>query len=202
MLCQNCGKNEVNFRYTQIINGVKKEMALCEKCAKDLGLEKMDFNIPINFSSFFGNFFEDAEESFLPNFAQSNALQCDVCGMTYDEFIDKGKFGCANCYDVFKDRIDPVLKNIQGSNRHIGRNSKFVDKENDEYNINKEKVEKDNEENDKLKKLNEDLKQAIKEERYEEAAKIRDEIKSMNKEQKVGKVLWQIGIYKMEKTQM
>ena len=100
MLCQNCGKNEVNFRYTQIINGVKKEMALCEKCAKDLGLEKMDFNIPINFSSFFGNFFEDAEESFLPNFAQSNALQCDVCGMTYDEFIDKGKFGCANCYDA------------------------------------------------------------------------------------------------------
>ena len=182
MLCQNCGKNEVNFRYTQIINGVKKEMALCEKCAKDLGLEKMDFNIPINFSSFFGNFFEDAEESFLPNFAQSNALQCNVCGMTYDEFIDKGKFGCANCYDVFKDRIDPVLKNIQGSNRHIGRNSKFVDKENDEYNINKEKVEKDNEENDKLKKLNEDLKQAIKEERYEEAAKIRDEIKIMNKE--------------------
>ena len=89
MLCQNCGKNEVNFRYTQIINGVKKEMALCEKCAKDLGLEKMDFNIPINFSSFFGNFFEDAEESFLPNFAQSNALQCNVCGMTYDEFIDK-----------------------------------------------------------------------------------------------------------------
>ena len=78
----------------------------------------------------------------------------------------------------------------------------MVDKENDEYNINKEKVEKDNEENDKLKKLNEDLKQAIKEERYEEAAKIRDEIKSMNKEQKVGKVLWQIGIYKMEKTQM
>ena len=177
-------------------------MALCEKCAKDLGLEKMDFNIPINFSSFFGNFFEDAEESFLPNFAQSNALQCDVCGMTYDEFIDKGKFGCANCYDVFKDRIDPVLKNIQGSNRHIGRNSKFVDKENDKYNINKEKVEKDNEENDKLKKLNEDLKQAIKEERYEEAAKIRDEIKSMNKEQKGGKVLWQIGIYKMEKIQM
>ena len=58
----------------------------------------------------------------------------------------------------------------------------MVDKENDEYNINKEKVEKDNEENDKLKKLNEDLKQAIKEERPEDAAKIRDEIKSMNKE--------------------
>lgn len=38
MFCQNCGKNEVNFRYTQIVNGVKKEMALCDKCAKKLGL--------------------------------------------------------------------------------------------------------------------------------------------------------------------
>ena len=47
MLCQNCGKNEVNFKYTQVVNGVKKEMALCEKCAKELGLENMDFNIPI-----------------------------------------------------------------------------------------------------------------------------------------------------------
>ena len=25
MLCQNCGKKEVNFRYTQIVNGVKKK---------------------------------------------------------------------------------------------------------------------------------------------------------------------------------
>ena len=33
------------------------------------------------------------------------------------------------------------------------------------------------EQHSKLKKLNEDLKQAIKEERYEDAAKIRDEIK-------------------------
>ena len=30
MLCQNCGKNEVNFRYTQVINGEKREIALCD----------------------------------------------------------------------------------------------------------------------------------------------------------------------------
>ena len=29
MLCQNCGKNEANVRYTQIVNGVKKEMIFC-----------------------------------------------------------------------------------------------------------------------------------------------------------------------------
>lgn len=40
----------------------------------------------------------------------SNALKCTNCGMTYDEFVDKGKFGCENCYNVFENRIDPVLK--------------------------------------------------------------------------------------------
>ena len=53
MMCENCGKNEVNFRYTQIVNGVKKEMHLCDKCAKEFGLEDLDFSMPINFSSFF-----------------------------------------------------------------------------------------------------------------------------------------------------
>ena len=55
MLCQNCGKNEANVRYTQIVNGVKKEMALCDKCARELGLDNMDFSMPISMSSFLGD---------------------------------------------------------------------------------------------------------------------------------------------------
>ena len=183
MLCQNCGKNEVNFKYTQVVNGVKKEMALCEKCAKELGLENMDFNIPINFSSFFGNFFEDAEESFLPNFAQSNALQCDVCGMTYDEFIDKGKFGCANCYDVFSDPLEQVLKKTHGSTSHVGRCEKVTEGDEnitEKLNKNEKAKSKKTEKEDKVEKLESELKQAVKEERYEDAAKIRDEIKKLS----------------------
>ena len=180
MLCQNCGKNEVNFKYTQVVNGVKKEMALCEKCAKELGLENMDFNIPINFSSFLGDFFGDYDENFLPSFTQSNALKCTNCGMTYDEFVDKGKFGCENCYNVFENRIDPVLKNIHGCNQHVGRNSKFINKASENHSKTEENTMQNDEQHSKLKKLNEDLKQAIKEEKYEEAAKIRDEIKKIN----------------------
>lgn len=183
MLCQNCGKNEVNFRYTQIINGVKKEMALCDKCAKELGLEKIDFNMPINFASFLGDFLEEYDnEKFLPNFAKANILKCDKCGMTYDEFVDKGKFGCDNCYTVFEERINPVLKNIHGSSEHIGRNSKLIDKITSKKEEVKEKlqdIKEMHEEKDELKKLKDELKKAIKEERYEDAAKLRDEIKKV-----------------------
>ena len=198
MLCQNCGKNEVNFRYTQIINGVKKEMALCDKCAKSLGLESLDFNMPINFSSFLGDFLGGEETDFLPSFTKTTTMQCDNCGMTYDEFIDTGKFGCSNCYNIFKNGLDNLLKNIHGSARHVGRRSNLSledkrrveedvnnikDKKSIKVEANKENLKstkQNNSKEEKIKVLNAELKKAIKEERYEDAAKIRDEIKKLS----------------------
>ena len=192
MLCQNCGENEANVRYTQIINGVKKEMALCEKCSKELGIGDIDFSMPINFSSFLSDFFEE-EKEFLPSFMEQEKLMCDKCGMTYEDFIDTGKFGCENCYEIFSSKIDPILKNIHGGNRHVGRGIPF--NKNERRKDNNEELlcdskhcssrkEKNVEENvnikDKqLENLKKDLKQAIQEERYEDAAKLRDEIKKM-----------------------
>ena len=191
MLWQNCGKNEVNFRYTQVINGVKKEMALCDKCARELGLEGLDFSMPINFSSFFTDFFHDTE-NFLPSFAKTGLLECDKCGMTFDDFVETGEFGCGNCYITFSDRILPVLKNLHGSNKHIGREYKEAIDEL-EYNKNKftsrktkdDDTKKDKpKEESKIEKLQKDLQKAIKEERYEDAAKIRDEISNLNKKER------------------
>ena len=185
MLCQNCGENEANVRYTQIINGVKKEMALCEKCSKELGIGNLDFNMPINFSSFLGDFLEE-DTNFLPDFVKPENLICNNCGMTYDEFIETGKFGCDNCYEVFSNKIDPILKNIHGGNKHVGRlgipNKKDSNlKQDTKQEIKNDKQEQNSKKMSKLDKLQEDLKQAIKEERYEDAAKIRDEIKKIEK---------------------
>lgn len=184
MLCENCGENEVNVRYTQIVNGVKKEMKLCEKCANELGIGDIDFSMPINLSSFLSDFFEDAGESFLPEISKIKELRCNECGMTYDDFAHTGKFGCANCYDTFSNKIDPILKNIHASNRHIGRKGKIVKPVLDKGTIKKEETKQEVEEKSqisKIDKLKEALKQAIKEERYEDAAHIRDEIKKLEK---------------------
>ena len=48
MLCENCGKNNANVKYTQIINGEKKQMFLCEDCSQKLGINDLHFNMPIN----------------------------------------------------------------------------------------------------------------------------------------------------------
>lgn len=189
MLCQNCGKNEANIRYTQIINGVKKEINLCTECAKSLGMENLE--MPINFNSFLGDFFNDyAETGLLPTF-HTNELKCKKCGMTYSGFIDSGVFGCSECYNVFSNPIESLLKNLHGTANHVGRvpkgkvsnmeNHKGGTSDNIENEKNsktdKSKLEQDN----KTRELERKLELAIKEERYEDAAKIRDELKEMGK---------------------
>lgn len=181
MLCDNCGENDANVRYTQIVNGIKKELHLCEKCSNELGISNLgmsdfNFDMPMNMSSFFADFLNDAQNDFMPKLGENKKLECNECGMTYEEFLDNGKFGCGNCYETFTEKIDPILKSIHNGNRHIGRKGvQNITK------LNKE-VDTNNVELNKLEKLQIDLKKAIKEERYEEAAKIRDEIKKIQAE--------------------
>lgn len=202
MLCQNCGKNEANVRYTQIVNGVKKEMILCEDCARKLGIGNFKMRMPLHFSNLLGNLFEDYDEGLLPSFIKENSRECDSCGTLYDDFINTGLLGCADCYDMFEDRLDPMLKNIQGNTKHIGRkplniNEKmknigdnFSRNKAEEKNSAKESVgsqnnsenNKENDKQEKIQELNKELSKAVEEERYEDAAKIRDEIKQIKDE--------------------
>lgn len=188
MLCDNCGKKEANVKYSENINGVKREFNLCEECSKKLGIGEINFKMPIDFSSFFGDFMEDfATPEFMPLFSDIKTLKCNECGYTFDDIVNTGRLGCANCYDVFEDRLDPIIRKIQNSNRHIGRIGKILDsriekrqEKIDNKNIeNKEKVA--NKQNNELENLQLELKEAIKDERYEEAAKIRDRIKEIEK---------------------
>lgn len=183
MKCQNCGENEANFRYTEIINGVKKEIALCDDCKQKLGLQGLDFNIPINFSSFFGDFLNEYDDSSLfPMLTKPKQLKCDNCGMTYDDFIKDGKFGCSNCYNVFDSKIEPILKRIHGESKYLGRKGKvpkIIEKDvGNETNV---VPPSDSNKNPDITELKRELKKLIKEERYEEAAVLRDKIKEFEK---------------------
>ena len=183
MLCENCGINEANVKYSENINGVKKEMNLCSECSKKLGISTFNFNMPIDFSSFFGEFlgnFENAE--YMPLFNEIKELKCDKCGYTFDDIVNKGKFGCSNCYNVFEDRIDPIIKKIQGNNRHVGRIGKISNDNSKEFIQEKQNEPKENKESiSEIERLKEELKKCIKEENYEEAAKLRDKIKKLEK---------------------
>lgn len=166
MLCDNCGKNNANIKYTQIINGIKKEMNLCEGCGEKLGITNMQFDVPINFSNFLGDFLTEFQsENIFPE------IKCNMCNSTFNDIVSTGKFGCSNCYDIFENRIDDIIRKIQGNTNHVGRIGKEIIKGNNKkQSYNNQKItQKD--------KLQEELNLAIKEERYEDAAIIRDKMK-------------------------
>ena len=154
MLCENCGKREATVRYSENINGRKREMNLCEECSEKLGItQKMDFSIPsLDFSNFFGSILEDFNnDSFMPILGEMEQTKCNSCGSTFEDIINTGKYGCPNCYETFEDKMDPILRKLQGANRHVGRLGK-VSKNNIKFEKDNKKAEKE-EKNKEEKKI-------------------------------------------------
>ncbi len=169
MKCQNCGKNEANVRYTQVINGDKEELFLCERCANKM---KLDMNFNFGFDDIFSSFF--VEPALIKPLDISEGLVCDSCGMKYDEFAKNGMLGCENCYRVFSRKLDNVLKKLHGNNRHIEE----LDRPQP---IVKESKSKKKTKNEEIAELKEKLNNCIKSEDYEQAAILRDKIKKLEK---------------------
>jgi len=171
MLCENCNKNDATIHYTEIVNGVMSEHHICGECAKELDL----------------SYYSDGLSSELPFaklltglLASKMLLQqesnnpmthviCPKCGMNYDEFTKVGKFGCAECYNVFGPLIEEHMKKLHGNSVHTGKQYRKLDNVTEEI----DDFHKD------LEILNAKLKESIQLENYEEAAKFRDEIKEI-----------------------
>lgn len=161
-LCDKCKKNIATVHVEEIVNNVKSQYNLCAECAQG-------YNNDASFDSFFKNFleamfsFQAEPSSQSPSF--NTDTKCMTCGLTYSDFKQTSRFGCADCYGSFRPQIDIVLKNIQGSNRHEG---KYPNKNSSELIFMKQ-----------LGSLKASLAKAIEDEEYEQAAMLRDKIKEL-----------------------
>ena len=145
---------------------------LCSKCGKDFGID--DFYMPIDLSGFLGDIFSDYD---MPLLTREKQLICENCKTTFDEFLNTGKIGCANCYKTFEKKLKPILNRIQGGSVYLGNS-------NQDTTIEKIKTEKISNNEEKIAELERKIKEYIKEENYEEAAKVRDEIKKLKENPK------------------
>ncbi len=189
MLCEVCNMRDAKICYTEIINGQKREQYLCEECAAKrtsimknpfadgsfslggllAGLISKELNKASN-----GDKRKTEIESKVD--ADKEELCCSECGMTLKEFRDTGKFGCPNCYKTFEPFFSKNIKIIQATDRHCGKypkNYKDIAEK-----AGKEKAEGKAEELSNVEMLSIRLQQAVEREDFEEAARIRDEIKA------------------------
>jgi protein arginine kinase activator len=93
------------------------------------------------------------------------SLKCPSCGMTLAEFRNKGRLGCAQDYEVFREHLRPLLLRIHNASAHKGRLPGR-----DEQTLARERD---------LTRLRAELDTAIKNEAYENAARLRDQIQGL-----------------------
>ena len=154
MLCDICHKNIATVHLTEIVNENVMELHLCQECAR---LKTEGLKYQLNLSDFLTGLVEKYESP------EKKSLTCPLCGLSFDEFKKKGRVGCIKCYGTFKEQLFPLFRKIHGSVRHSG---KFPRRIKDTTNIKR-----------KIRELKKRLERAIMLEEYEEAARIRDEIK-------------------------
>lgn len=162
MLCQNCQKRVAKVHFTRILNNKKVEMYLCEQCAQEKG--HFSFGAPLSINDFFtGLMGYGGSEPYITSVPQQ--VVCDKCGMSYEEFQKTGKLGCSNCYELYGENLNPLLKRLHGNVKHHGKLPVKVSQ-----------IIKASKEIDELKKL---LSSAIANEDYEKAAELRDRIRGL-----------------------
>lgn len=158
MMCENCGKHPATTHIHTVINGVVTDKNLCGYCAAAEGLiNPAKTTLTDMLISMFGD-----------NLAKtklSNTTRCSVCGSTFSDFAETGKAGCANCYTTFYDELLPYLKRVHGSIKHTGNRPQRAP-----LAVRSE---------DKIGDLRLKLKELVMAENFEEAARVRDEIKEL-----------------------
>ena len=162
--CDKCGAENANTHVKTIINGEFREYDLCSACAHKLGYSDPFADMESEFSHMLGSFFGNV----LP--ARSQSTRCEFCGSTYAEIANTGQVGCAHCYELFADRLNPSIVRIHGNAAHCGKHSKAAAQAREEHAETKE---------EKLRRLQSQLDEAIKQQEFERAAELRDEIKGM-----------------------
>lgn len=154
MKCQRCSK-QATLHITEVLGEERfEEVHLCEDCAK-----KYLYAPQQKKQGKAGAAGSEVEED-VPAGAK-----CPACGMTFVEFRNHGRFGCGHDYDLFKPELLSLLESVHGDTKHSGKTPRRAPRAKTALT--------------ELTQLRHSLQTLVNEEKYEEAARIRDRIREL-----------------------
>lgn len=162
-LCEICNNNHATIHITEIEGGQAVDHHYCEECAKKQGKLIQETVTPQELLAKLVQVLESRSE-------ESESLRCPECGISWGEFQSGGRLGCSHDYEAFHEKLLPLLEKMHGSTVHQGRAP----------------AGRGSPEGDRVRRvlqLQRELDRAVKEEAYERAAKIRDEIYRLRQEE-------------------
>jgi protein arginine kinase activator len=154
--CQNCQQNPATFHLTDIVNGNKKETHLCQACAEQKQLlHKQEQNLSAILQTVIGPHIGALTDDLA-------RLTCPECGIKYMEFKAEGRLGCPHDYQVFHTALEPLLQRIHRATRHAGKKPRRRARAGWQTEI---------------VTLRQRLREAVNCENFEEAARLRDQLR-------------------------
>lgn len=160
MKCQRCIK-QATLHITEVLGEAQyDELHLCEECAQKYFFETQGKKAGPKLPTTAGDAPDEA--------GALNDRQCDVCGLKFVEFRNTGRLGCPHDYLAFQTELTPLLESIHGHTRHGGKTPR--------------RLPQTKQTQQELTRLRKQLHQAIVEEAYEEAARVRDRIRQLEEQ--------------------
>lgn len=156
MKCDLCD-NPATVHLTQITNGQIQKVDLCEPCAQKKGISSPE-GVSLMDMLYKGTFVPDDTEG---------ASECSQCGCSLRQFKQSGRLGCAACYSAFKKILESMIRGVQIGMKHVGKVPV--------------RGLKSRQLSEKLESLRAQIETAVEQEAFEEAAKLRDEMHLLEK---------------------
>jgi len=166
MLCQNCKERESTIQFTKIVNGQAMQIHLCEECAQKV--QGFGFSLyPGMVSDFLQAILGMNPIGQTDSLSKLPQEKCAGCGRTFSQIQQAGRMGCDKCYERFEPQIQLLLRRIHGGGTHVGKVPVRAGKA---FQSKRE-----------LEQLRDKLQALIQKEEFEEAAKVRDRIRELDK---------------------
>jgi len=125
MICQKCKTETASVCISQTVDTRKTDIYLCKKCADNAAFNiKAAFDI---FGTMPGHLAFGADNNAFER--QPDGGRCESCGISFAEIQKGGKLGCAGCYTAFRSKLRPIVTRIHRSAQHRGKNPYGADAE-------------------------------------------------------------------------
>ena len=171
MLCQTCNANPATVHVTEIVHPEPgettgegaaasiREQHLCEACAQAAKLPQ----VPVVLKKSLPEIWKLLQAS--QRGRKEQGVACPDCGMTLLEFRQRGRLGCPKDYELFAPHLRELFERIHGATRHVGR-APGLDPDTQQRLLRRTELRRA-------------LEAAIRDEAYEQAAQLRDELKAL-----------------------
>jgi protein arginine kinase activator len=138
-----------------------RKISICPVCAAKQGISQDGNAINLNLPNLIA-----AMSGITAQQPPGPAPHCPACGTRLDQFQESGRLGCARCYEIFEPFIRPLVKRAQAGEAHRGLAPARL------------APEAPTAEEATLRNR---LKECVASERYEEAARLRDQLRALTK---------------------